>query len=165
VVVFAAGAGGNALWLWGGSSWTLIWPAALASWRTYTANGYSIDYPPYWYALPEGGPQESARIFMNGNVGAPLALGGGGAWVIPRSSDGACTPPADAGARAAVVLGGAPATRYVTPRGGPNGVTNLIVQGERSGTCYSLSLSAFDAATRDANAGLFDQIVARFKFA
>jgi hypothetical protein len=155
-------AAGAFVWDWTGADWDVMWPKDLTSWRTYTApEGFRLQYPPYWYALPQIDPAEPHRYFSNENVGAPLMMDQSGLWVQAQATAQPCQAPT-ATASASVTLGGLPATRYTLSPGGPSGTSGILVLASRSTGCVSVALSTYFVATRDANAAVFDELISRF---
>jgi hypothetical protein len=153
--------GGAVMWRWAGSSWTLVWPSEVGTWRHFVSPaGFSFDYPPFWYAFDDYG------YVSNYNVGSPLASGLNAIFLPATTFGGACrAPPAgDVHSQSPTRLGGIAATRYRWTRRVSETTESIMVQAERSGTCFTLEFWSFSASALDSGAPLFDRIVASFSY-
>jgi hypothetical protein len=131
-----------------------------SSWKTFTNKrwGYSLRYPPTWFALPASGPDTQANL-SNQNVGAPLAMSAGGVFlsvdVDPGTSSCASqVPPGLIERRYPISFGGVVTTDLVAMAPGPgaHGANwTLATSALLSGICYYFSFISYDRHTRDAS--------------
>jgi hypothetical protein len=143
-----------------------------SGWKTYVNKrwGYSLKYPPTWYALGSAGGPDTLANIANQKVGSLYEATPGGIFLSIDVAAGATAcfnsqvEPGRVERREAVTLAGT-ATDLEVQASGPGAhgaLWGLVASALVSGVCYHVAFGTLDSHTRDAALPVAEAVVGSF---
>jgi hypothetical protein len=144
-------------------------PSTNHSWHHFHSEqfGYSVDYPPDWYDLPNQGAPETEKYFgSKKDIGAPLGMQADEVLLSLSTLNGGCraAPPGNVDGTAQLTVNGKAVTRVTGFLGPPQSEAwwGSYASVPKGTNCFAFSFVFGGKAARDANLRITDQMISSF---
>lgn len=134
--------------------------------ETYTSSkwGWSIQYPPAWFDLPNFGAPDTVKGFATEDVQSPLGLSEHGLWLNIETFAQSCEPRYKGEiVEETPITVGSSSTKYIVRGPDSDAAFAGAVSVTATGRCYALGFLASNRETLDANAHLIREIIKTFR--